>query len=56
MTQPAIEANVAKLARAFGNRIRATFRMIMLGRSYVNLEKYSEASNAICEGNCFETG
>lgn len=46
MTQQAIEANVAKLAKRLEQNPTDVQGWIMLGRSYVNLEKYSEATNA----------
>lgn len=46
MTQPEIEANVAALAKRLEQNPGDAEGWIMLGRSYISLEKYSEASNA----------
>lgn len=46
MTQQAIEANVAALAKRLEQNPADAEGWIMLGRSYVTLEKYSDASNA----------
>lgn len=46
MTQQAIEANVAALAGRLEQNPDDVQGWTMLGRSYVNLEKYSEATNA----------
>jgi cytochrome c-type biogenesis protein CcmH len=46
MTQQGIEANVAALARRLEQNPSDVQGWTMLARSYVNLEKYSEASNA----------
>lgn len=46
MTQPAIEANVAKLAARLEQNPGDAQGWTMLGRSYVTLGKYPEASNA----------
>lgn len=46
MTQAGIEANVAKLAARLEQNPSDVQGWIMLGRSYLNLEKYKEASNA----------
>jgi cytochrome c-type biogenesis protein CcmH len=47
MTEQAIAANVAKLAKRLEQNPGDVQGWIMLGRSYSNLEKYSEASNAL---------
>jgi cytochrome c-type biogenesis protein CcmH len=54
MTQQAIEANVAKLAARMENNPGDVQGWIMLGRSYVNLEKYSEASNAYAKATALK--
>jgi len=54
MTQPAIEANVAKLAARLEKNPGDVQGWIMLGRSYVNLEKYSEASNAYAKATALK--
>lgn len=46
MTQQAIEANVAALAKRLEQNPGDAEGWIMLGRSYISLEKYSEASKA----------
>ena len=54
MTQQAIEANVAKLAARLEQNPGDVQGWIMLGRSYVNLEKYSEASNAYAKATALK--
>jgi cytochrome c-type biogenesis protein CcmH len=46
MTQQGIEANVAALAKRMEQNPGDADGWAMLGRSYINLEKYTEASNA----------
>ena len=46
MSQQQIEANVASLAKRLEQNPNDVDGWIMLGRSYLNLEKYSDASNA----------
>ncbi|MEP6708191.1 MAG: c-type cytochrome biogenesis protein CcmI [Pyrinomonadaceae bacterium] len=54
MTQQAIEANVAKLAGRLEQNPGDLQGWIMLGRSYVNLEKYREASNAYAKATALK--
>lgn len=54
MTQQAIEANVAKLAGRLEQNPGDVQGWIMLGRSYVNLEKYREASNAYAKATALK--
>ncbi len=54
MTQQAIEANVAALAKRLEQNPGDVQGWIMLGRSYVNLEKYSEASNAYAKATALK--
>jgi len=54
MTQQAIEANVAKLAARMEQNPGDVQGWIMLGRSYVNLEKYPEASNAYAKATALK--
>jgi cytochrome c-type biogenesis protein CcmH len=54
MTQQAIEANVAKLAARMEQNPSDVQGWIMLGRSYVNLEKYSEASKAFAKASALK--
>ena len=54
MTQQAIEANVAKLAARMEQNPGDVQGWIMLGRFYVNLEKYSEASNAYAKATALK--
>ena len=54
MTQQAIEANVAKLAGRLEQNPGDAQGWIMLGRSYVNLEKYKEASNAYAKATALK--
>src|SRR6185437_10028863 len=46
MSQPRIEANVAALAKRLGQNPGDADGWAMLGRSYVDLERYGDASNA----------
>ena len=46
MTQAGIEANVAALAKRLEQKPEDPDGWAMLGRSYINLEKYKEASDA----------
>lgn len=54
MTQQAIEANVAALARRLEQNSTDVQGWTMLGRSYVTLEKYSEASNAYAKASALK--
>jgi cytochrome c-type biogenesis protein CcmH len=54
MTQQAIEANVAKLAARMEQNPGDVQGWIMLGRSYLNLEKYSEASQAFAKASALK--
>ncbi|HVQ37750.1 MAG TPA: c-type cytochrome biogenesis protein CcmI, partial [Pyrinomonadaceae bacterium] len=54
MSQQAIEANVAKLAARMEQNPSDVQGWIMLGRSYVNLEKYNEASNAYAKASALK--
>jgi cytochrome c-type biogenesis protein CcmH len=54
MTQAAIEANVAKLAARLEQKPDDVQGWIMLGRSYLNLEKYREASNAYAKATALK--
>jgi cytochrome c-type biogenesis protein CcmH len=54
MGQAGIEANVAKLAARLEQNPSDVQGWIMLGRSYVNLEKYSEASNAYAKATALK--
>lgn len=54
MSQQAIEANVAKLAARMEQNPSDVQGWIMLGRSYVNLKKYSEASNAYAKASALK--
>ena len=54
MTQQAIETNVAALAKRLEQNPGDVQGWIMLGRSYVNLEKYSEASNAYAKATALK--
>ncbi|HEV7684624.1 MAG TPA: c-type cytochrome biogenesis protein CcmI [Pyrinomonadaceae bacterium] len=51
MTQQGIEANVAALAQRLEQNPNDADGWAMLGRSYINLEKYSEASNAYAKAD-----
>jgi cytochrome c-type biogenesis protein CcmH len=55
MTQQAIAANVAKLARRLEQNPGDVQGWTMLGRSYVTLEKYSEASNAYAKATALKS-
>jgi len=55
MTQQAIEANVAKLAGRLEQNPGDVQGWTMLGRSYVTLEKYSEASNAYAKATALKS-
>jgi cytochrome c-type biogenesis protein CcmH len=54
MTQQEIEANVAKLAKRLEQNPTDVQGWIMLGRSYVTLEKYSEAANAYAKATALK--
>jgi cytochrome c-type biogenesis protein CcmH len=54
MSQAGIEANVAKLAARLEQNPSDAQGWIMLGRSYVNLEKYKEASNAYSKASALK--
>ncbi len=49
MSQQAIEANVAKLAKRLEQNPNDADGWVMLARSYMTLEKYSDASNAFAK-------
>lgn len=55
MTQQGIEANVAALAKRLEQNPGDVQGWAMLGRSYVNLEKYSEASNAYAKATALKS-
>ena len=55
MTQQDIDANVAKLAKRMEENPNDADGWAMLGRSYINLEKYSEASNAYAKATALKT-
>ena len=55
MSQAGIEANVAKLAARLEQNPSDVQGWIMLGRSYVNLEKYKEASNAYAKASALKS-
>jgi cytochrome c-type biogenesis protein CcmH len=55
MSQAGIEANVAKLAARLEQNPNDVQGWIMLGRSYVNLEKYKEASNAYAKASALKS-
>lgn len=55
MTQQGIEANVAALAKRLEQNPNDTEGWTMLARSYLNLEKYSEASNAYARATALKT-
>jgi len=54
MTQAGIEANVAKLAARLEQNPGDVQGWTMLGRSYLNLEKYSEASKAFAKASALK--
>jgi cytochrome c-type biogenesis protein CcmH len=54
MTEKAIAANVAKLAKRLEQNPGDVQGWIMLGRSYSNLEKYGEASNAFAKATALK--
>ncbi|MEP6569590.1 MAG: c-type cytochrome biogenesis protein CcmI [Acidobacteriota bacterium] len=54
MSQQDIEANVAKLAQRMEANPSDADGWAMLGRSYVNLEKYTEASNAYAKATALK--
>jgi cytochrome c-type biogenesis protein CcmH len=54
MSQQDIEANVAKLAKRMEANPSDADGWAMLGRSYVNLEKYTEASNAYAKATALK--
>ena len=56
MTQQGIEANVAALAKRLEANPGDADGWAMLGRSYINLEKYSEASNAYAKAAALKPG
>jgi cytochrome c-type biogenesis protein CcmH len=55
MSQQGIEANVAMLAKRLEQNPGDADGWAMLGRSYINLEKYSEASNAYARASALKT-
>jgi len=55
MSQAGIEANVAKLAARLEQNPSDVQGWIMLGRSYVNLEKYKEASSAYAKASALKS-
>jgi cytochrome c-type biogenesis protein CcmH len=55
MTQQGIEANVAALAKRLEQNPGDADGWAMLGRSYINLEKYTEASNAYAKATALKT-
>jgi cytochrome c-type biogenesis protein CcmH len=55
MNQQGIEANVAMLAKRLEQNPGDAEGWAMLGRSYINLEKYSEASNAYARASALKT-
>lgn len=55
MTQQAMKANVAALAKRLEQNPGDAEGWIMLGRSYISLEKYSEASNAYAKAAALKT-
>lgn len=55
MSQQGIEANVAALAKRLEQNPGDAEGWAMLGRSYINLEKYSEASNAYAKATALKT-
>jgi len=55
MTQQGIEANVAALAKRLEQNPNDAQGWTMLGRSYINLEKYREASDAYAKASALKT-
>lgn len=55
MSQQGIQTNVAALARRLEQNPNDADGWAMLGRSYMNLEKYSEASNAYAKATALKT-
>ena len=55
MSQQGIEANVAALAKRMEQNPGDAAGWAMLGRSYINLEKYGEASNAYAKAVALKT-
>jgi cytochrome c-type biogenesis protein CcmH len=55
MTQQRIESNVASLARRLEQNPNDVQGWTMLGRSYLSLEKYPEASNAFAKATTLKT-
>jgi cytochrome c-type biogenesis protein CcmH len=55
MTQAGIEANVAALAKRMEDNPNDADGWAMLGRSYLNLEKYKEASDAYARATALKT-
>lgn len=55
MTQQGIEANVAALAKRMEQNPNDADGWAMLGRSYINLEKYREASEAYSKANALKS-
>ena len=55
MSQQGIEANVAALAKRLEQNPADADGWAMLGRSYINLEKYSEAANAYAKATALKT-
>jgi cytochrome c-type biogenesis protein CcmH len=56
MTQEGIAANVEKLAKRLEQNPDDAEGWTMLARSYLNLEKYSEASNAYAKATSMKSG
>jgi len=54
MPQPAIEANVAALAKRMEQNPNDADGWAMLGRSYINLEKYREATDAYSKASALK--
>jgi cytochrome c-type biogenesis protein CcmH len=55
MTQQGIEANVAVLAKRLEQNPNDADGWTMLGRSYINLEKYREASDAYARASALKS-
>ena len=55
MTQQGIEANVAALAKRMEQNPNDADGWAMLGRSYISLEKYREASEAYSKANALKS-